>query len=207
MFCAVVVCNITFVFIYRLNSFLQWKCNSRSKFTKLNFFFPFLNYDWYGKPLNIVFLLSLKLFAFTIIYSLRVFHISVSWWSFHWNLSDSKSPQVSRTLLSILTVLNNAIVWMVSIRPPASKSSSPFNNPLVTVPMAPITIDIIATFIFHRFFNSLARSSYLSLFSLSVSFILFSRYSKVDCLQVLFFVVGYYKIWSSDRDQVIRLYA
>ena len=49
---------------------------------------------------------------------------------FHWSLSNSKSPQVSRTLLSILAVLNNAVVWMVSIHPLTSKSSSPFNNPL-----------------------------------------------------------------------------
>ena len=42
---------------------------------------------------------------------------------FHWSLSDSKSPQVSRTLLSILAVLNNAVVWMVSTRPLISKSS------------------------------------------------------------------------------------
>ena len=28
---------------------------------------------------------------------------------FHWSLSDSKSPQVSRTLLTILTVLNRLI--------------------------------------------------------------------------------------------------
>ena len=44
---------------------------------------------------------------------------------FHWSLSDSKSPQVSRTRLSILAVLNNAAVWMVSTQPPTSKSSSP----------------------------------------------------------------------------------
>ena len=41
---------------------------------------------------------------------------------FHWSLSDSKSPLVSRTLLTILAVLNNAVVWMVSTRPPTSKS-------------------------------------------------------------------------------------
>ena len=29
---------------------------------------------------------------------------------FHWSLSDSKSPQISRTLLSILADLNNAVV-------------------------------------------------------------------------------------------------
>ena len=73
----------------------------------------------------------LVLFFIIIIYSLRVFHISVNWWS-HWSLSDNKSRQVSRTLLSILVVLNNVVVWMVSIRP-ISKSSSPFNNPLVTI--------------------------------------------------------------------------
>ena len=33
---------------------------------------------------------------------------------FHWSLSDKKSPQVSRTLLSILSDLKNAVVWMVS---------------------------------------------------------------------------------------------
>ena len=59
---------------------------------------------------------------------------------FHWSLSDSKSPQVSRTLLTILAVLNNAVVWMVSTCPPTSKSSSPFSNPLVTVPNAPIQL-------------------------------------------------------------------
>ena len=36
---------------------------------------------------------------------------------FHWSLSDSKSPQVSRILLSILAILNNVLVWMVSARP------------------------------------------------------------------------------------------
>ena len=64
---------------------------------------------------------------------------------FHWSLSDSKFPQVSRTLLSILAVLNSVVVWMVSTSPPTSKSSSPFSNPLVTVPNAPITISIIVT--------------------------------------------------------------
>ena len=29
---------------------------------------------------------------------------------FHWIVSDSKSPEVSKTLLSILTDLNNAVV-------------------------------------------------------------------------------------------------
>ena len=84
---------------------------------------------------------------------------------FHWSLIGNKSPQISRTLLSILAVLNNAVVWMVSTHPPTFKSSSSFNNLLVTVPKPPITIGIIITFIFHSFFNYLARSRYLSLFT------------------------------------------
>ena len=47
---------------------------------------------------------------------------------FHWSLSES--PQVSRTHLSILAVLNNAVIWMVFTRLPTSNSSSPFSNPL-----------------------------------------------------------------------------
>ena len=123
---------------------------------------------------------------------------------FHWSLSDSKSPQVFRTLLSILSVLNNAVVWMVSIRPPTSKSSSPFSNPLVTVPNAPITIGIIVTCMFHSFFNSLARSRYLSFFSHSFSFILWSAgTAKSTILQVLIIIIillGYdYIIYSFYR--------
>ena len=107
---------------------------------------------------------------------------------FHWSLSESKSPQVSRTLLSILTVLNNVVVWMVFTRPPTSKPSSPFSNPLVTIPKAPIAIGIIVTFMFHNFFNSLERSRYLSFSSFSFSFILWSAgTAKSTILQVLFF--------------------
>ena len=98
---------------------------------------------------------------------------------FHRRLSDSKSPQVSRTLLSILAVFNNAVVWMVSTRPPTSKSSTPFNNPLVTMPKAPTTIGIIVTFMFHRFFNSLARSRYLLLLLfLCLDLVFFFSYSQ-----------------------------
>ena len=122
---------------------------------------------------------------------------------FHWRLSDSKFLQVSRTLLSILAVFNNAVVWMVSTRSPTSKSSRPFNNPLVTVPKAPMTIGIIATFKFHNFFNSLARSRYLSLFSHSFSFILWSaRTAKSTILEIFFFFVDYYNIISSLRTEI-----
>ena len=107
---------------------------------------------------------------------------------FHWSLSNRKSPQVCRTFLCILAVLNNAVVYMVSTRPPTSKSSSPFSNPLVTVPNAPITISIIVTCMFHSFFNSIARPRYVSFFSHSFSFILWSAgTAKSTILEVLFF--------------------
>ena len=79
---------------------------------------------------------------------------------------------------------------MVSTRPPTSKSSSPFNNPLVTVPKALITISTIVTFMFHSFFHSLARSRYLSFFSHYFRFILWSAgTAKSTILQILFFLL------------------
>ena len=41
---------------------------------------------------------------------------------FHLSLSDTMFLHVSRTLLSILADHNNAVVWVVSTRPPISKS-------------------------------------------------------------------------------------
>ena len=73
----------------------------------------------------------------------------------HQSVRDSKSPQFSRTLLSILAVLNNLVVLMVSTRPPISKSSRPFNNPLVTVPKALIMISKIVTFYYYYYYTHL----------------------------------------------------
>ena len=51
----------------------------------------------------------------------------------------SSSP---RTVLSILADLNNAVIWIVSTRPLIFKSSSPLNNPSLTILRTPITIGI-----------------------------------------------------------------
>ena len=108
---------------------------------------------------------------------------------FHWILRDSKSPQVSRTLLSILAVLSNVVIWIVSTRPPTSKSSMHFKYPLVIVSKAPITIGTIVTFMFNSIFNPPARSRYLSFFSHSFSFIQWlAGTAKSTILQILFFV-------------------
>ena len=127
----------------------------------------------------------------------------------HWILIDRKSPQVSRTLLSILVVLTNAVLWMIFTRLPTSNSSSPFSNPLVTVPNAPITIGIIVTCMFHCFFNSLARSRYLSFFSHFFQFycvvsrdmniiiiIIILLMVRFSCLcKLLFFGVFFADVW------------
>ena len=126
---------------------------------------------------------------------------------FHWSLSNSKSPLVSSTLLSILIDLNNA-VWLISTQPLISMSSSPCTNPLVTVPSAPITIGITVTFIFHNFFSSLARSRYLSLFSFSFGFTLWSTRTAKSTIRSFFFWGGRTipRSGSSAQDYMIRLY-
>ena len=129
---------------------------------------------------------------------------------FHWGLSDSMFPQVFRTFLSILAEFNNAVVWVVSIRPLISNSSSPCAKPLVTVPSTLITNDITITFIFHSFFSSLAMSWYLSLYSFSFSFtlwqrLLLSRFSSFFLLWTitrsgrLTEIIWSVSIWKSQR--------
>ena len=109
---------------------------------------------------------------------------------FHRSLSDSKSPQVSRTRHRVLAVLINAVVWIVSTHSPIFTSFKPFNNHLVIVPNAPITIGTIVTFMFLSFFNSLAQSRYFSFFSLSFRFFLWSAATaKSTNLQILFFLL------------------
>ena len=105
-------------------------------------------------------------------------------------LSVSKSPQVSRTLLSILAVSNNAVDWMVSTHPPISKSSSLFNNPLVTVPKAPITFGTIVTFMFHIFFQFSSKVEVLILlFTFFQFYSVVSRDSKADNFANFFLLI------------------
>ena len=104
-------------------------------------------------------------------YSLRVFHIRISWWSFTgvWmTASLLKSP-------ALFSVFWDAVVWMVSTCPPTSKSLSPFNNPLVTMPKASIMIGIIVTFLFHSFFQFSSKVQVLILL-----FTFFQFYSVVS---------------------------
>ena len=128
-----------------------------------------LFYSWFDiiGPYGVVFCSYLTRFSFSFEVSFTIniiipweFFTSANADGFHWSLSDSKSPQVSRTLLSILTNHINVVVWMVFTRPFIFKSSCHFINPLVTVSRVPIIIGISVTFMFHSFFSSLARSWY-----------------------------------------------
>ena len=120
---------------------------------------------------------------------------------FHWGLSDSKCPQVSSSLLSILVNLNNAVVSMVSILPLIFYSASPFSKPFRTVPSVPNIIDITISFIFYRFFCCLTRSKYLFIFLLYLISTLWSmgtaKFTK------FFFFVKWYEVWSSVKNWVI----
>ena len=93
---------------------------------------------------------------------------------------------VSRTLLSIQADFNNALVWMVSIRPLIFDSSTLLSKLLETIQSAPITIYITVGFMSHNFLCFLERSKYLSLFSLTLIFTLRSTGSaKSHIRQVL----------------------
>ena len=86
---------------------------------------------------------------------------------FRWSLSNSTSPQVSWTLLSIRADLNKAVVLIVSTRPIIFISSTLSTIHFVTVLSAPITTAINVTFRFNILFCSQAKSRYLSPFLLS----------------------------------------
>ena len=119
----------------------------------------------------------------------RVFHISFSWCYFTWVLM-TESLQVCKSLLSILAVLKNTVVWMVSTCPPTSKSSSPFNNHLVTLPKAPMTIGVIVTFMFHSFFQFPSKFKVLIfLFTFLQFYFVISRDSKVDKFENYLFLL------------------
>ena len=87
--------------------------------------------------LNLLILISYSFVSFSHQYQLMVFH---------WSWNDVKFPQVSRTILSILADLNNALIKMVSIRVLIYNSSSPFTNPLVTEPSAPSKVSVLISF-------------------------------------------------------------
>ena len=87
------------------------------------------------------------------------------------------SPRVSRSFS----------FWIVSTRPFNSKSANHCTNLLVIVPRASNTTDLSITFMLHNFFSSVARSRYLSFFSLSFSFTYGKVHISASFLSFFFF--------------------
>ena len=68
-----------------------------------------------------------------------------------WSLSDSKSSQVSRTLLSILANIN-IVFRMVFCSSLISKTSIHCTNTFVTILRAPITIGLTYYYYYHYYY-------------------------------------------------------
>ena len=120
---------------------------------------------------------------------------------FFTSLSDTKSPQESRTLLNILAHLNNAAIYMTSTCPPISNSTCPRSKTLVTGSIAPITIRITVTFTFHCFFVLLQGLRYC----VSFCFLWFSFWGALErqkstiwqvlCLFDVFFLLIFFIVF------------
>ena len=124
----------------------------------------------------------------------------------HRILSDSKSPQVSRTLLGILADLTYAVAWIVSTPSLISKFSSFCPNPLVIVQRASITIFMTLTHMFHSFSESLQVLRNYSSFNLLSILLCGPPEQESSRFNKFLFSFGYHYVWSSGWDKVIRLY-
>ena len=94
-----------------------------------------------------------------------IFHTSLNWWFFHWSLSDSKSPKVSKTYPSIHTHFSRAVIWIVLILSLIRNLFCFFSRFLGSVSSVQYNIDISVNIIFYSFFSPLARSMYFCSFS------------------------------------------
>ena len=101
---------------------------------------------------------------------------------FYWSPSDSKSPQVSRTLISILPDPSSPVVSIFFL---VCSFFCLFSRILETIPGAPTTIGIIFTLMFHNFFNSAGRSKYSSVSRLSFHSMI-RRNSKIHWMKSYF---------------------
>ena len=127
----------------------------------------FANIFWFISPCCIVRLICGLILAIILsYYSFKSFSHQRQLTVFHLSLCENKSPQAD---------LNKNVVRSLHLSS-YFQGSSPSTNPLEIVPSAPFTISITATFILRCFvfFSSFVRSIYLSLFSFSFNFSLWS---------------------------------
>ena len=140
-------------------------------------------------------------------YSLRVFHTSVSWWSFtevRVAASLIRSPGLFSVFWSILTIIYVGWSWFILW---FSTLSALLAKPLETVPSAPTTTVPTVNFMFHSFFSSLLQVI-ASLFVFF--FFIFTPWStgieNFPSQEVLFFSIVNYPLVSSGWNKVICLY-
>ena len=93
----------------------------------------------------------LLLLLLLLLSSLYEFFTQVVTGGFHWNPNDSKSTQLSKTLLNILANLRRILVSMASILPLIS-SSQFFSRFFGIFTRFSALIDITVTFMFHKDF-------------------------------------------------------
>ena len=117
---------------------------------------------------------------------------------------ENKSPRISRTLLSILTKFNSAVVWMISILLLISSSSNLFSRLLRTAPTSPTTICITAPFRFHSFSALKQNPGICPVFRFAWFFALGSSEMAKSELKTII-LTEYNKTLSSGLDWVIRL--
>ena len=202
---------LVLISLFAFPSFTRSAGTAKSNFRQDPFFL--LTITWCGRLIIIIFIIT----PFRIVLrSARILRSVLETWGDLLSLQResiifarvrvSKSLQVSRTLLSILADLNNTVVWMVSTCSFITKSSKIYTNPLVTLSKVKIIIGIDVIFLFYNFINSWARSWYLSFFSLSFHFTLWSaETTKFTIRQVLFLLLLLLTITRSNRLAEISL--
>ena len=197
--------NFQFYFwcIYRLFTQALGRGKIVIKCKLLFFWFPwvsvFYSNWWY----------SCKICSFTIffLYFLIILFLASKLMVFHWSFRDSKSPQVSRTLFSIPTfgdsfkstnynLFTVTFMFLLVITPVFHSNVLLFQNPPVPLSIFwwlywPHPLQLVSTSFSCSivFFSSLARSKYLSFFSLFFSFTLWSTgTAKSIIFQLLLFI-------------------
>ena len=110
---------------------------------------------------------------------------------------------VSRTLLIILSVLTNVVVWWSRFVRQLPSPPAPFSNQLLTVLNAPITIGMIVTCIFHSFLKSLQGRGTFLLFAFFQFYSVVSWDSKVNnfAIFLLFWLLLSLVFWQRLYDQ------
>ena len=142
--------------IYILNflsndSWDTWDSELRKEIHYLNVTFFVLNL-FYNKSIG-YFSYSFLTQLITILFPGNFLHLVV----FHRSLSDSKSPQMFKSLLSILAYFNSSVVWMVTVLLLVSSLPCLFLSLLLTVSSVSNTNGITVTFMLHNVFSFLRK--------------------------------------------------